>query len=273
MYKNKTKNGYDALIENLMEAFLKIPNIDLVNTDSTANKMFNIICFRLVDMSSFKELVLKHYIPATNKAIATSIAEVNASRYKHLLKIPRHEFQETLFQTIRLSYVGLFHKLESYVNDVMEMADLLIENKTGESVEKFAKRKFNLSLRDWQLFHISHKFNWVSNCAKHYDGFPKKTPKPLFCEDFPEDKRLELNTEEFKRDSEYLLNVCPSYLQIFFAIAQLKFEDMNFDPIEWADSPNYLNSRQERIQMAEQGITSIVKKMKALAAGEEIEDN
>ena len=69
MKKKKSPNKFDALVERLVAEFVKISNFDLTSNDEIANKAFNIITFRLAEVSSYKDLVCSHFIPATNKAI------------------------------------------------------------------------------------------------------------------------------------------------------------------------------------------------------------
>lgn len=264
--KNKRLNSFDLLVESLILEFSKIPNFDLTQKDETANKLFNTIAFRIADISSFKDLVLSHFVPATNKAIFESEQQISQSKYKFLLTINKSDLKDTLYQTIRLSYVGLFHKVESYINDVIIMAGLLIEDDTTETIDKYAKRKFSFIVKDWTQFSVTHKINWVCNCVKHYDGFPLKIPKPIFCERFSEDKRLELTPQDFKFDAEILIEFCPIYLQIMFMIAFHKSLYENYDRTEWEDMPEILKIHDETEQKHTELINSFLLKLKDLEA-------
>src|SRR4051812_3200118 len=114
MTKNKKPiNRFDRLTDQLIESFSKIKNIDLLTTDKTGNQLFNIVAYRISDISSYKDLVVHHFVPAVNKAIVESETQIRNSRYKSVFNITRSQLKETLHDTIRLSYVGLFHKLES----------------------------------------------------------------------------------------------------------------------------------------------------------------
>lgn len=264
--KNKQLNSFDLLVESLIQEFSKIPNFDLTQKDETANKLFNITAFRIADISSFKNLVLSHFVPATNKAIFESEQQILQSKYKPLLTINKSDLKDTLHQTIRLSYVGLFHKVESYINDVIIMSGFLIEDASLESIDKYAKRKFSFIVKDWTQFSVTHKINWVCNCVKHYDGFPLKLPKPIFCDRFPENKRLELTPQDFKFDAEILIKFCPVYLQILFMIAIHKSLYENYDRAEWKDMPEILNIHDKTEQQHTELIDNFLLKLKDLAA-------
>lgn len=180
MQRKKQQTQFDALVENLVQEFTKIPNFDLTKTDEIANELFNKITFRISDITAYKDLVCSHFIPATNKAVFISKMDFQQSKYKHYLKATNIDFKETLNDTIRLSYVGLFHKLENYVNDVVEMANLILDDnhKSEISIEKWAKDNFDFNLKDWQQFETTFKINWIANCVKHKDGYPIKEPVP-----------------------------------------------------------------------------------------------
>jgi hypothetical protein len=267
MNKKKTKipNKFDQLVQQLVDEFVKIPNFDLTQKDENANKIFNSLVFRLADISSFKELVLNHYIPATNKAIFDSEQQMRNSKYSFLLNVDKEDLKETLYQTIRLAYVGMFHKVESFANDIIIMSSLLTDDKTTENIEKYAKRKFNFSLKDWSQFFVTHKINWVCNCVKHYDSFPLKNPRPLLCETFENDKRIKLTVEDFKFDTELLIKFLPVYLQIMFSIQIHKSQIENYDREFWKDSPEILKIHDEAEIQMEELIRTMLTKMKELA--------
>ena len=105
----KTNNQFDAQVEQFIKVFEKIPNFHLVQTDDTARELFNKIVFRLSDISSYKVLVCNQFIPAINKGIAETKHSVQNSKYRAYLKTTEIDLYETLHDTIRLAYVGLFH--------------------------------------------------------------------------------------------------------------------------------------------------------------------
>ena len=217
-------NKFDLLVEKLMEEFSKIPNFDLTRTDSLTNLIFNKITFRIADISSYKELVCSHFIPATNKAIFESKKDIQNSKYKQYLKISEQDYKETLYETIRLSYVGLFHKLENYLNEVINITESIYGEifDTEGTIEKWAKDNFDFKIKNWRQFLITHKINWISNCVKHKDGLPIKEPIPRIFENIDKSKRIELSKDEFKKDCELLIEFYPFYLNLMNFFAQHK---------------------------------------------------
>jgi len=260
--KRHKQNKFDQLVENLVKEFTKIPNFDLTQTDKVANQIFNRATFRIADISAYKDLVCSHFIPATNKAIYKSKQDFKKSRYSSLLKTTHLDFHETLHDTIRLSYVGLFHKLENYINDVIEITDLIFKEviETEGTIEKWAKDNFNFNIKNWRQFYITQKINWIANCVKHKDGLPIKEPIPFEFKYSDKNKRIEISPEEFKKDCEILIEFYPVYLQIMFIFARHKivFEK----PIKKEDykhSPDLYQKQLESRNLMEEKIRNFIK--------------
>jgi hypothetical protein len=104
------------------------------------------------------------------------------------------------------------------------------------SIEDYCTKAFQLNIyKSHDRFDITKKINWISNCVKHYDGFPVKEPVyPDFkCSD--QSKRLTIETEIFKLDMERLKTHCNGLLSQLFSIEfkqlmdQQIFEDVRND--------------------------------------------
>lgn len=115
MGKKKTKNSVDNTFELLVQEFLQVPNIERINEDEAYARIVSFITFRFLDLASYKNLVLQQFIPATNKAIVQTKNDYKTSQYKNLLNLGDDDFKEPLYETIRLAYIGLFHKFENYL--------------------------------------------------------------------------------------------------------------------------------------------------------------
>ena len=263
---NKIKiNSFDTLVEKLMEGFSKIPNFELTKKDELANTLFNVVSYKIADIISYKDLVVKHYIPATNKAIFTSKEEIRNSRYRYLLDLKTIDFNESLYETIRLSYVGLFHKLENYTNDVQGMTEKLFPEKdqSGKSLNTWAKEKFDFQLKDWQQFTIVHKINWIANCVKHRDGYPTKEPKPKGYELVNENEKIKIDVKEFEDDCKLLLSFFPIYLQIMFFLAQHKMFTEDLDKKLEQDYEFYQNEL-KHLQKLGYSLNFLIEQMKKI---------
>ncbi|MES2006320.1 MAG: hypothetical protein V4450_17510 [Bacteroidota bacterium] len=264
MNKSKKKvNPFDVLIEKFVAEFQKVPNFDLLQKENSGRKMFNLLMFRLADLSSYKDLVINYYIPATNKAIADSLALMAESKYKALLNYDRGELYDTLHQTIRLAYVAVFHKLESFMNEVVQFGDIIFEgDKDGETLEQFSKRVFNFWFRDWKQFLITDKINWIANCVKHHDGYPRKEPRPLLGGWYSSDSRLVLTRDEFKTDVERLIEFTNVYLQLASMISQYKMVKEGYNPSLWDDDLEAKAKQEDLLKQVYDTIQSFIDAVK-----------
>lgn len=267
MSRRKKINRFDTLVEKLIDEFIKIPNFDLTQTDEIGNKIFNIVTYRIAEITSYKDLVSSHFIPATNKAIFNAKRDFKNSRFKALLNTNDIDFHETLNDTIRLSYVGLFHKLENYINDVIEIPDMLFGElyETEGSVTSWAKEKFDFNIKDWRQFYITHKINWVANCVKHKDGYPVKEPKPIGFKYVDETQRINIKPEDFKKDCDLLIQFYPIYLQSMFIFGQHKLlTEKTLDEEDWKHSPDLFEKQKEDREKAEKLVQNFVDTLRKL---------
>lgn len=226
------RNSLDHLIYNLTVEFSKIPNFDLTQTDDDANRLFNFVITKFSEIQDFKTLYKRYFIPSTNKAIVDAKKEIRASIYKKLLSVTESQLMENHHDTIRLGYVGLFHKVENFTKDLLKEANSVFnDGKAGQdSIEKFFEKEYNFKFNNWHADTVIHRINWVSNCVKHYDGYPIKKPKYPYLNHLPENEKIKIQDKEFYRDIEYVAN---TYYQLklsqilCLAVFKMSKDDMN----------------------------------------------
>lgn len=224
MKQNKYQNKFDLMMDHLAGEFGKISNLDILITDPDAKRAFNLVSFRLSEIISYKELIGNHFIPATNKAIADNKNDILHSRYKHLLDIKSMDFLESLHDTLRLAYVGLFHKIESFVGSLEEIGNVLFseDGTYKRNVLQWTKENYNFDFRDWSKFSVIHKIYWICICVKHYDGFPLKKPVPFSITIKDPDSRIKLSVKEFKEDCDMLLKIYNIFISLFLSLTLSK---------------------------------------------------
>lgn len=203
-------NNFDILIENLSENFSKIADFNKLQETEEGRKLFNAIVKNISDFESFQTLFIQYYIPASNKSISNTWNQISKSKYRAILNISKEDLKDNLYETIRLGYVGLFHKYESYLNTLIDSVNFLLQDLNNENkllnIEEYCKKEYNIILksRSHHLFKITSRVNYISNCIKHYDGFPIKEP---IHEDFinsNKKEKIKISKEEFKNDIEKL---------------------------------------------------------------------
>lgn len=199
-------NRIDTIINSLLNEFSNIPNFDLTRTDEDANRLFNLVISKFSEIQDYKTLYQKYFIPSTNKAIVDTKKEIKTSIYKKLLNVSETQLKENYHDTIRLGYVGLFHKIENYNRDLLTEANLIFsEGKTEEfSIEKYFKLNHDFIFNNWYSDKVLHKINWICNCVKHYDGYPKKIPKYEDLSNLSENVKIKIDHHEFYSDIDYI---------------------------------------------------------------------
>lgn len=227
----KKVNNFDAFVEKMMVELSQIKNINLVNEDGKANKIFFFVVRRYSEIHTFKQLFLNYYLPAASKSVVEGTNDIRNSKYKHLINISKEDLKENFYETVRLGYVGMFHKYENYIDDLIRHAELLIEELEEDKPQsipltKYAETTFNYKIKDWKNSKIINRLNWINNCIKHYDGYPRKTPKPTEYEHYSEESKLTFSKEDLQRDLEFLINEYLVQLKVVFLIALHKSSDI-----------------------------------------------
>ena len=140
--KNKKQNSFDVLVENLINEFSKIKNFNLLSEDERGKEMLNFVTYWMSEISSLKTLYANTFLPGVNKDIADSINQMKASKYKSYFSIDKDIIKELYYDTIRLGYVQLFHKLENFNKELIRMSNLLFSKGENTSIEAFYKNNY-----------------------------------------------------------------------------------------------------------------------------------
>ena len=96
----------------------------------------------------------------------------------------------------------------------------------------FFEKRYNFRFNNWYLDDCMYKINWINNCVKHYDGYPKKEPKYKYLTHLPENEKIKLTHLEFFKDIDYISD---NYYQIklsqvmAFAIYKMAIDDFDFN--------------------------------------------
>ena len=232
--KKKRQNQLDKWIENLAREFLKIPNFDFVHKDTSANQIFNFIVRKYAELNDFKTLFLNYFLPASGKAIVDAKKQINSSIYKAFLIPHTEELKENYNEIIRLGYVGLFHKLENFIDQLIKLVDthFQADEDSPTNLEKYLKDKFDYRLKDWKANPLIERLNWICICIKHYDSYPIKEPRPRLIESFPMHIKIVLSKESFRRDIDFMIEYYELLIKQVFNFALYKFHDEMFEQVD-----------------------------------------
>lgn len=219
----KKNNPIDVLVEKLAQEFSQISNFSITQDDPLGNKMFNFVVKYVSEINSFKNLFIQYYLPASLRASQDFQRHLKFSKYKHLINVTSHELKENYYETIRLGYVGAYHKYENYLKDLLNVLNEFFKELDFDNnfvdLNTYLKKIINKDLlKTFNSFKISEKINWISNCVKHYDGFPIKEPIPNYLNYFDSSQKIEIESSEFKEDMENLTSQCQLILSILFMV-------------------------------------------------------
>lgn len=224
--------------------------------DDKGKIIFTFLIKRLAEIHAFKTLFTHYYLPAASKSVADDLKELNKSRYKHLIHISNEELKENYYETIRLAYIGMFHKYENYLDDLIIQAELLISDVTESELPliKYVEQQFNYKIKDWKASPTINRLNWITICNKHYDGYPRKKPKHPIYTHLPDDEKMKFTKDDFVRDIDLLITHFTFSLQTVFTFAMHKmaFEDRTFEVSEFTDVELNQKFIDSRFQMDEQ---------------------
>lgn len=232
---SKQPNQFDTLVGNFIREFSKVENFHLMREDPVGKVAFDVIVFRVSDITTYKTLVCQGFVPSANRLIVKAKDDVRKSQYGKGVKIADEQYRETLHETIRLSYVGLFHKIEAFAKDVATMTDLILQESAGSdfSIKQHVKTHFGINdiTKCWQSFHDFHTVNWVANCVKHYDGYPLKEMVPRKYAYLKKEERMRLTKDDFESDCQAVIDFYPKFLEIVMRMGQHRVISKQFDKL------------------------------------------
>lgn len=238
-------NPFDQIIDNLLNSLKKVENFHLLGESGHGDKFHNLTIVRAAEIREFKNMFVSYFIPKANEMYVLTKNSYAKSKYKGLISLTEDQLKENVYETIRLGYVGMFHKYEAFVTELIECAELVIadEEKPKTSLEDFVFRKFGHHLSKEKGKYdkpIVQKLNWISNSIKHCDGKPYPKYKPVEYQNYPENKRLTLTKDDFKRDCDMLIDHYLTKMKIVFNVALYKsiFENENEN-----DSPELIENK------------------------------
>lgn len=221
-------NRYDVFIDTLSKNFSQINNFQLTQEEGIGKTLFDFIIKRLAEINSFKILFSNYYIPSASKSITDDLNEISKSKYRYLITISKDDLKENYYETIRLGYIGMFHKYENYIDELLihaENLNLDINDK-GQPLIKYIEENFNFKFKDWKHSPTISRLNWICICNKHYDGYPTKEPKNIQYISLPNHEKMKFTKDDFVRDIDMLIKIYELMLQavLNFVMYKVTFE-------------------------------------------------
>jgi hypothetical protein len=218
-------NTFDKLVDDLTQRFSNIKDFNLLFEDEKGKTLFAFIAKRFSELQQFRTLIINYYLPAANKSSVDGRNELRNSKYKNLFQFTDDDLQENYRETIRFAYVGVFHKFENYINDLIANAENIISGDDVDArgtLEKYVRETFKFNIKDWKAYPIVIRLNWICNCIKHYDGYPLKDHVPNAYKNLPKDKRMIFTKEQLSYDIDQLVQQNIDIMRQTFLLSQHK---------------------------------------------------
>jgi hypothetical protein len=200
-------NKYDIFIDNLTKNFSGIKNFHLTQEEGAGKTLFDFVVKSFAELNSAKALFVNYYIPTAAKATSDDIKELNKSKYKSLINLSDLELKENYYETVRLGYVAVYHKYEIFIKQLLINAEAVYAEISNKNVtlENYIEKTFQFKILDIKYSPNLHRINYICNCTKHYDGFPRKTYPPKEFENLPQDKKLNFTADDLSKDIDFLI--------------------------------------------------------------------
>ncbi len=173
--KNKSKqNGFDSVFESVYNSIVKTKNYHLVLDDRVSTELLTFFLQNILDINNYYLLYKNSFIPAANKSVSLTKAQYRQSKYRALINASNLDLKENLFETIRLGYVGLFHKIEGFTKGIRKNNSLLIQAYDLDNefnLSDYLNSVFDVDFLNPVNVHELNKIRVISNAVKHNNGF------------------------------------------------------------------------------------------------------
>ncbi len=200
-------NKYDIFIDNLIKNFSGITNFHLTQEEGAGKALFDFVVKSFAELHSAKSLFVDYYIPIADKATSDDIAELNKSKYKSHINLTELDLKENYFETVRLGYVSIYHKYEIFVDELLIKVEEVFSEISNKNItlDMYIQKNFQFKIHDITYSPSLHRINYICNCTKHYDGYPRKANPPKEFEYHSQDKKLNFTSSDLSNDIDFLV--------------------------------------------------------------------
>ena len=222
------KNPVDLLIEKFSILLKDNSKIRKGFEDPEKSKFLSFALRSLVELHNFRETHVGIYLVSAETFVKKMNHDVQRSKYRSLYQ-SENPFDDQFYELVRLGYVSLYHKFETFLNEVPSQVDNLSSSKYPDiSVSNFLKTRLNFSIKDVKNYHPRiQKINWICNCAKHYDGFPLKKDPPEQFSNCHSSVRIRIEKQELQSDVEFLMDYYSHLISLFIFMGIMNTIFMN----------------------------------------------
>ena len=227
--KQKQVNPYDAQFDLLHKTLSEVKDVDKLLATRGGQRFLEFISVRQYEMNGLIAFYKKVIIPAVNRNNVEQMGLWRRSRYSKLIHLDEQHFREDKFMMIRLAYVQLFHRWESFINDLFPNCEQLPDEPvyaTG-ALYDYVTTKLEVDLKRPSFHPTLKEVNFVANCVKHTNGLPTRKPVPDRFKELDSTIPIRVPDAELYADMEAVRNLMAQVIQqVLRAHQVLLYRDM-----------------------------------------------
>ncbi len=200
--KRKQVNPYDAHFDSMHQALREVKGLDQLLTAPGAMRYTEFTAVQLYEMSGLAALYNHVIIPAINRNNVVQRDHWKQSRASKVVQLNAGHFREDKFTVIRLAYVQLFHRYESFINELFPLCEQIVEDPgyAPGALYNYIKTEFKLDFKRPSYHQTLKEVNYVANCVKHTNVHPKRTPVPERFRELDPALPIRIPEKELHRD-------------------------------------------------------------------------
>ena len=208
-----------------MKETLKANNESDFLSNPKAVDTYQTMLMNMFEIRQIRDLFGKEYLRKASKSIVEERKEWLKSKWKKIFNITDEQLKSNYYETLRLGYIGLFHKYEGYSSIIVKKFEIQFSDawETKDDLVKFIESEFNIKRfnRYWTITPRLERINWIVNSCKHFNGFPR--PKGHYkYPQFPTGQKLVLTKPQFLSDANYIEELTDKLNQVLIKICTYK---------------------------------------------------
>lgn len=227
--KQKQVNPYDAQFDLLHKTLSEVKDVDKLLATTGGQRFLEFISVRQYEMNGLMAFYKKVILPAVNRNNVEQKELWRRSRYSKTIQLTEEHFREDKFMMIRLAYVQLFHRWESFINDLFPHCEQLPDDPAYPSgtLYNYITTKLEVDLKRPSFHPTLKEVNFVANCVKHTNGLPTRKPVPVRFKELDPTIPIRVPDAELYADMEAVRNLMAQVIQqVLRAHQVLLYRDM-----------------------------------------------
>jgi hypothetical protein len=198
--------SFDNRLEKFVVSLTEIEGMKEILSDVSKGKLIAFQIRTIIELAALKSTMLDKYIPDAVRSAQSVRKQARKSKYRSYFS--NVNFEDGVDEVIRLGYVNVFHKLESFRGELITLANQRGHELCNKEVDiaAYLMRAHKFKIDDLNNYpETIRRINWICNCIKHYGGYPRKKNPPESCKGMDMTKKMVLSKEDLERDIDFLI--------------------------------------------------------------------